>query len=64
MHRPIEEQGLHLKQVMNGYFNYFAVPTNSGAINAFLLPCHLVLVSRAPAAKPDWPNDLAKRMKR
>ncbi|HEY5929693.1 MAG TPA: group II intron reverse transcriptase/maturase [Burkholderiales bacterium] len=35
MHRPIEEQGLHLKRVMNGYFNYFAVPTNSRAINAF-----------------------------
>lgn len=35
MHRPIAEQGLYLKQVMNGFLNYFAVPTNSRAINAF-----------------------------
>jgi RNA-directed DNA polymerase len=35
MHRPVAEQGLYLKQVMNGYFNYFAVPTNSRAINSF-----------------------------
>lgn len=35
MHRPIAEQGLYLKQVLNGFFNYFAVPTNSRAINSF-----------------------------
>jgi RNA-directed DNA polymerase len=35
MHRPVAEQGLYLKQVMNGFFNYFAVPTNSRAINSF-----------------------------
>ena len=35
MHRPIAEQALYLKRVRNGYFNYFAVPTNSRAINAF-----------------------------
>jgi RNA-directed DNA polymerase len=35
MHRPIAEQALYLKRVMNGFFNYFAVPTNSRAINAF-----------------------------
>jgi RNA-directed DNA polymerase len=35
MHRPIAEQGLYLRQVMNGFLNYFAVPTNSRAINAF-----------------------------
>jgi group II intron reverse transcriptase/maturase len=35
MHRPIAEQGLYLKQVLNGYYNYFAVPTNSRAINSF-----------------------------
>jgi len=34
-HRPIAEQALYLKRVMNGFFNYFAVPTNSRAINAF-----------------------------
>jgi hypothetical protein len=35
MHRPIMEQALHLRRVMNGYFNYFAVPTNNRAINSF-----------------------------
>ena len=35
MHRPIAEQGLYLKRVMNGFLNYFAVPTNSRAINSF-----------------------------
>jgi hypothetical protein len=35
MHGPVTEQGLYLKQVMNGFFNYFAVPTNSRAINSF-----------------------------
>jgi group II intron reverse transcriptase/maturase len=35
MHRPIPEQGLYLRQVLNGYFNYYAVPTNSRAINSF-----------------------------
>jgi RNA-directed DNA polymerase len=35
MHRPIAEQGLYLRQVLNGFFNYFAVPTNSQAIHSF-----------------------------
>ena len=34
-HRPIAEQIVYLKRVMNGFFNYFAVPTNNRAINAF-----------------------------
>ena len=29
MHQPIPEQGKWLRQVVTGYFNYFAVPTNS-----------------------------------
>jgi hypothetical protein len=35
MHRTIAEQGLYLRRVLNGFFNYFAVPTNSRAINSF-----------------------------
>jgi RNA-directed DNA polymerase len=35
MHRPIPEQGKWLKQVVTGYFNYHAVPTNSRALAAF-----------------------------
>jgi group II intron reverse transcriptase/maturase len=35
MHQPISKQGLYLKRVLNGYFNYFAVPTNTRAMNAY-----------------------------
>jgi RNA-directed DNA polymerase len=35
MHRSIAEQGRWLRQVITGYFNYFAVPTNDRAIGAF-----------------------------
>ena len=36
MHRPIPEQGKWLKQVVTGYFNYHAVPTNGPTLTAFL----------------------------
>jgi group II intron reverse transcriptase/maturase len=35
MHQPIPEQGRWLGRVVQGYFNYFAVPTNSRALSAF-----------------------------
>jgi len=35
MHQPIPVQGKWLKQVLRGYFNYHAVPTNSRALAAF-----------------------------
>ncbi len=35
MHRPIPEQGQWLRQVVSGFFNYHAVPTNSRALSAF-----------------------------
>jgi RNA-directed DNA polymerase len=35
MHRPIPEQGKWLRQVVTGYFNYHAVPTNSRAVVTF-----------------------------
>lgn len=35
MHQPVPVQGRWLKQVVTGYFNYHAVPTNSGALAAF-----------------------------
>src|SRR5262249_56629583 len=38
MHRPIPEQGKWLGQVVNGYFNYHAVPTNAHALHAFPHP--------------------------
>ena len=35
MHQPIPVQGFWLRQVVTGYFNYHAVPTNSRALSAF-----------------------------
>ena len=35
MHRPIPEQGKWLGQVVRGYFNYHAVPTNGQAMVVF-----------------------------
>jgi group II intron reverse transcriptase/maturase len=35
MHQPIPEQGRWLRQVVSGFFNYHAVPTNSMACAAF-----------------------------
>ena len=35
MHQPIPEQGRWLGQVVAGYFNYHAVPTNSRALVTF-----------------------------
>jgi hypothetical protein len=35
MHQPIPVQGKWLGQVVRGYFNYFALPTNSRALAAF-----------------------------
>jgi group II intron reverse transcriptase/maturase len=35
MHQPVREQGRWLKQVVGGYFRYFAVPTNSHALEHF-----------------------------
>jgi RNA-directed DNA polymerase len=34
-HEPIPEQGAWLKQVVTGWFNYHAVPTNIAALQAF-----------------------------
>jgi RNA-directed DNA polymerase len=35
MHQPIPKQGQWLRQVVTGYYNYHAVPTNSRALEAF-----------------------------
>jgi RNA-directed DNA polymerase len=35
MHQALREQGRWLRQVVTGYFNYHAVPTNSRALSAF-----------------------------
>jgi hypothetical protein len=35
MHQPIPQQGKWLAQVVTGYFNYHAVPTNGRALATF-----------------------------
>jgi hypothetical protein len=35
MHQPIPEQGRWLRQVVTGFFNYHAVPTNGRALGSF-----------------------------
>jgi RNA-directed DNA polymerase len=35
LHQPIPEQGHWLRQVVAGFFNYHAVPTNSRALSVF-----------------------------
>jgi group II intron reverse transcriptase/maturase len=35
MHQPIPDQGTWLRQVIRGYFNYHAVPTNGRALDVF-----------------------------
>src|SRR6185295_2279542 len=35
LHQPIPEQGKWLRQVVRGYFNYHAVPTNAHALAVF-----------------------------
>ena len=44
MHQPIPDQGRWLRQVVAGFFNYHAVPTNSLALVAFRE--HVVWLSR------------------
>ena len=34
-HQPVPEQGKWLRQVVSGFFEYHAVPTNSRALNTF-----------------------------
>jgi hypothetical protein len=34
-HLPIPEQVRYLRLVLNRFYKYYAVPTNSGALNAF-----------------------------
>jgi RNA-directed DNA polymerase len=38
-HLQIPEQSRYLRLVLSGFYNYHAVPTNSGSLNAFY--CHL-----------------------
>ncbi|MGY4291560.1 hypothetical protein ACVWXO_010826 [Bradyrhizobium sp. LM2.7] len=53
MHQPVLEQGKWLRQVVTGYFNDHAVPTNSRALSAFRFFVIRTLETHAPAPQPD-----------
>ena len=58
MHRPIPEQGNWLRQVVSGFLNYHAVPTNSRALSAFryhvTVPWHRTLRRRSQRDRFTW----------
>jgi group II intron reverse transcriptase/maturase len=58
MHQPIPIQGQWLKQVVTGYFNYHAVPTNKRTIAAFRFYVtqlwQRVLRRRGQSDRTDW----------
>jgi len=60
MHQPIPVQGKWLGQVVRGYFNYFAVPTNSPTMAAFRTRITELwqrsLEQRSQKGAPTWPQ--------
>ena len=63
MHQPIALQGKWLWYVVNGYFNYHAVPTNSRALVAFRTEIarrwRRALIRRSDRTKLNWDADEA-----
>jgi RNA-directed DNA polymerase len=60
MHQPIPRQGLWLGQVVAGWFNYHAVPTNSRALSAFRYHVadlwRRALARRSQKDRTTWPR--------
>jgi RNA-directed DNA polymerase len=60
MHQPIPVQGKWLRQVVRGYFNYHAVPTNRSALAAFrsfvIDIWRRTLKRRSQTARLTWPR--------
>ena len=50
MHAPIIQQAVWLRAVVNGYFNYHAVPTNVMALSKLSQPG----VTSPPAVRASW----------
>ena len=57
MHQSIPEQGRWLKQVVTGYFNYHAVPTNGPTLTAFRFHVTNLWRRSAAAAKSEGLDD-------
>jgi RNA-directed DNA polymerase len=58
MHQPIPEQGNWLKQVVTGFYNYHAVPTNGRVLAVFRLQTarlwHRTLMRRSQRSRLTW----------
>jgi hypothetical protein len=59
-HLPIPEQGRYLRLVLNGFYNYYAVPDQLPCPQRLLLPRALALASLPAAAQPAAPADVAE----
>ena len=59
MRRPIPEQGKWLRQVITGFFNYHAVPTNGRALGAFRH--HVIDIWRRTLRRRSQTDDLTWR---
>ena len=58
MHHPIPEQGRWLASVLQGHYNYYAVPDNSEAHARLPTTGHLALAAGASAPQPERPDHL------
>ena len=58
MHHPIPEQGRWLASVLQGHYNYYAVPDNSEALTQLPARGRTALAARASASQPESPDHL------
>jgi len=63
MHQPIPQQGEWLRQVVSGWFNYHAVPTNIRALRTFR-DCVLRIWQRSPRRRGQRDKTTWERTKR
>ena len=63
MHLPIPEQGRWLASVLDGHYNYYAVPDNSEALRAFRRQGHLALAAGAHGAAASEASMTWERMR-
>ena len=59
-HLALPEQGRYLRLVVNGFYNYYAVPTNFRALNAFYYHVLCSLATLPPATQRATQADVAE----
>jgi RNA-directed DNA polymerase len=55
MHDPVLQTGEWLKSVVQGYFNYYAVPGNTDSLRVFSGACDLPLAAGTTTPQPKGP---------